>query len=247
MTVHFVGAGPGAADLLTLRAARLLGVADVVLYPGTYLDAEVLGHCRSNAELVDTQHLDLDAIVARLVEAHRAGREVVRLTSGDPSVYSALTEQTRHLDDADVPWDVVPGVPAYAAAAAVVGRELTVPLVAQSVVITRPQARSSAMPETEELETFARTGATLALHLGIGRTRELMERVAPHHGADCPVVVVYRASQPDQQVLTGTVGDIAEQVEAAGLRQAAVILVGRALARGGGESWLYSSTRDRNG
>ncbi|WP_211349215.1 cobalt-precorrin-4/precorrin-4 C(11)-methyltransferase [Nocardioides litoris] len=247
MTVTFVGAGPGAADLLTLRAVRLLGEADVVLYPGTYLDAAVLSHCRDGATLVDTQALDLDAIVGHLVEAHRSGSASVRLTSGDPSVYSALTEQTRRLDEAGVPWEVVPGVPAYAAAAARVGRELTVPLVAQSVVVTRPQARSSAMPETEELEAFARTRATLALHLGITRTRELMERVAPHYGQDCPVAVVFRASQPDEQVLTGTVGDIADAVEAAGLRQAAVILVGRALARGGGESWLYSSTRDRSG
>ena len=146
MTVHFVGAGPGAADLLTQRAVDLLGRADVVLYPGTYLDAAVLGHCRPGARLVDTQRLDLDRIVAALVDAHRAGRTVVRLTSGDPSLYSALYEQTRRLDALAVPWDVAPGVPAYAAAAARLGAELTVPEVAQSVVLTRARARSTAMP-----------------------------------------------------------------------------------------------------
>ena len=245
MTVHFVGAGPGAADLLTLRAAALLAAADVVLYPGTYLDAEVLSHCRSDARLVDTQDLDLDAMVATVVAAHGDGLDVVRLTSGDPSVYSAVAEQTRRLDAAGVPWDVTPGVAAYAAAAAVVGRELTVPLVAQSVVLTRVQARSTAMPDTESLAAFAATRATLAVHLAITRIREVMTEVGPHYGSDCPVVVVYRASQPEQVVLHGTVADIADQVEALALRQAAVILVGRALARDGGESFLYSADRTR--
>lgn len=246
MTVHFVGAGPGAADLLTLRAVALLQKADVVLYPGTYLDPGVLTHCAPTARLVDTQGLDLDQIVAVLVSAHRRDEEVVRLTSGDPSIYSALAEQSRRLDEAEVPWDVTPGVPAYAAAAALAGRELTEPLVTQSVVLTRTQARSTAMPETESLERFAATGATLVLHLAITKSRELMARLEPEYGADCPVVVVHRASQPDELVLRGTVADIAEQTEAAGLEQAAVILVGRALARAGGESFLYDSSRERS-
>lgn len=247
MTVHFVGAGPGAADLLTVRATRLLAEADVVLFPGTYLDPEVLTHASPEAELVDTQDLDLDEITARLVEAHRAGCDVVRLTSGDPSVYSAVSEQTRRLDDAGVAWDVTPGVPAYAAAAALVGRELTVPQLAQSVVLTRTQARSTAMPETESLAAFAATRATLVLHLAITRTRALMSELEPEYGADCPVVVVYRASQPDEQVLRGTVATIADAVEQANLRQAAVILVGRALdPLPGGESYLYDPTRDRS-
>ena len=248
MTVHFVGAGPGAADLLTLRAVALLRAADVVLYPGTYLDAAVLGHCRPDADLVDTQDLDLDAIVERLVEAHTAGRETVRLTSGDPSLYSALAEQTRRLDGAAVPWDVTPGVPAYAAAAALVGRELTVPLVAQSVVLTRTQARSTAMPATESLAAFAATRATLVLHLAITKLRELADELVADYGEDCPAVVVHRASQPGELVLRGTLADIADQVEAADLRQAAVVLVGRALARddvSAAESHLYSSTRSR--
>jgi precorrin-4/cobalt-precorrin-4 C11-methyltransferase len=247
MTVHFVGAGPGAADLITVRAATMLAAADVVLYPGTYLDAEVLGHCRDDARLVDTQDLDLDQIVEELAGAHRAGLDVVRLTSGDPSLYSAVAEQTRRLDELGVPWDVTPGVAAYAAAAAAVGRELTVPLVTQTVVLTRAQARSTKMPESERLANFAVTRATLALHLAITRTREVMGQLIGEYGADCPVVVVHRASQPEELVLHGTVGDIADQVEVAGLRQAAVILVGRALdPRSGGRSYLYDPSRDRS-
>jgi precorrin-4/cobalt-precorrin-4 C11-methyltransferase len=247
MTVHFVGAGPGAADLITLRAAELLGAADVCLYPGTYLDHEVLAHCRPDARLVDTQDLDLDQIIGVVVDAHRDGLDVVRLTSGDPSVYSALHEQTRRLDEAGVPWDVTPGVPAYAAAAALVGRELTVPLVTQSVVLTRAQARSTAMPETEELARFAATRATLVLHLAITRTRELMDELAVHYGPSCPAVVVFKASQPDELVLRGTVSSIATQVEDAGLRQAAIILVGPALdPTHAGESHLYDPARDRS-
>lgn len=247
MTVHFVGAGPGAADLLTIRAVRLLNAADVCVYAGTYLDAATLGHCREQARLVDTQDLDLDQITEVLVTAHRDGLEVVRLCSGDPSVYSALAEQTRRLDAASVPWDVTPGVPAYAAAAALVGTELTVPGLVQSVVLTRAQARSTAMPPTEELERFAASGATLVLHLAITRARELAGRLAPFYGANCPVVVVYRASQPTEVVLRATLADLGDQVEAAGLRQAAVILVGPALGRrGDGESYLYAADRDRS-
>lgn len=247
MTVHFVGAGPGAADLLTVRAVRLLAAAEVVLYPGTYLDPEVLSHVSGSARLVDTQGMDLDEITAVLLRSHREGRETVRLASGDLSVYSALSEQTRRLDDAGVPWDVTPGVPAYAAAAAALGRELTVPLVAQSVVLTRAQARSTKMPEGEELSAFAATGSTLVLHLAVTRTGELMERLAPFYGEQCPVAVVYRASQPQEQVLRGTVGDIGAAVAAAGWRQAAVILVGPALAPpAAGESYLYDASRDRS-
>jgi precorrin-4/cobalt-precorrin-4 C11-methyltransferase len=246
VTVHFVGAGPGAADLLTVRATRLLAAADVVLYPGTYLDPDVLAHVSPDATLIDSQDLDLGQITGHLVAAYRAGREVVRLASGDLSVYSALAEQTRRLDEAGVPWDVTPGVPAYAAAAAIAGRELTVPLLAQSVVLTRAQARSSAMPETESLRAFAATRATLVLHLAVTRTRALMTEIEPHYGPDCPVVVVYRASQPGELVLRGTIATVADAVEEAGLRQAAVILVGRALdPRRGGESYLYDTARDR--
>ncbi|MCH9729583.1 MAG: cobalt-precorrin-4/precorrin-4 C(11)-methyltransferase [Actinomycetia bacterium] len=248
--MQFVGAGPGAADLLTVRAARTLSDADTVLYPGSYLDADVLANCSPDAELIDTEDLDLDAIVGQLIGRYQAGRRVVRLVSGDPSVYSAVSEQTHRLDAAGVPWSVIPGVPAYAAAAARVGRELTVPLVAQSVVLTRTQRRSTAMPDTESLKTFAATRSTLVLHLAITRTRELMAELAPEYGPDCPVVVVYRASQPREHVLRGTVADIADAVETAGLRQAAVILVGRALTDrpdpDAGQSHLYDPARDRS-
>ncbi len=242
MTVHFIGAGPGAGDLLTLRAVRLLGESAVCLYAGTYVGDEVLSHCGPGALLVDTQNLDLDEIIDQCVAAHERGHDVARLCSGDPSIYSALAEQTRRLDRAGVPWDVTPGVPAFAAAAALIGRELTVPEVAQSVVLTRAQRDSTQMPETESLASFARTRATLALHLAIRRTRELAAQLSEHYGADCPVVVVANAEQPGQKILSGTLADIGEQVEAAGLRQAAVVLVGWALAAEDfTESHLYGS------
>lgn len=247
MSVHFVGAGPGAEDLLTLRAARVLAEAELVLYPGTYVEA-VLTHCQESAQLIDTARLDLDQITEHLVEAARAGKHVVRLTSGDPSLYSALHEQSRRLDAAEVAWTVVPGVPAYAAAAALVGSELTVPLVTQSVVLTRTQARSSAMPDGESLSAFAATGATLCLHLAITKVRPLAAELAEEYGPDCPVVIAYRATQPGELVLRGTLADIADAVEKAELRQAAVILIGPALAESApvaGESWLYSADRPR--
>ncbi len=240
MTVHFIGAGPGAGDLLTLRAVSLIGSSRVCVYAGTYLGAEVLGHCPPGATLIDSRRLDLDQITAHLVEAHAAGHDVARLCSGDPSLYSALTEQTRRLDVAGVPWDVTPGVPAYAAAAALLGLELTVPEVAQTVILTRTQVSSTAMPESESLSRLARSHATLVLHLAIRRTRELAAELAAEYGAGCPVAVVANATGVEQVVLRGTLADIADQVEGAGLRQAAVILVGEAL-RGVGRDDLVES------
>lgn len=246
MTVHFIGAGPGAADLLTLRAVALLQRADVCIYAGTYLDDAALSHCRAGALFIDTQDLDLDQIIGHIIAAHEQGLDVVRLCSGDPSIYSALAEQSRRLDQRGVPWDVTPGVPAYAAAAALLGKELTVPLLTQSVVLTRTQARSTAMPDREALANFARTGATLVLHLAITRIRALAEELLDEYGQDCPVAVVANASQPTQQVFRGTLADIADQVEAAGIRQAAVILVGPALDPAVvSESYLYDPNRDR--
>lgn len=246
MTVHFIGAGPGAADLLTLRASRLIGSSPVCLYAGTYLDAEVLGHSPQGAEQVDTQHLDLDAIVDVMREAHEAGHDVARLCSGDPSIYSAIAEQARRLDELGIPWDVCPGVPAYAATAARVRRELTVPGVAQSVVLTRAQRDSTPMPDGEELTAFAATGAMLVLHLAIRHVRRIADELVPFYGAACPVVVGSQVSSPNELILRGTLDDIAEQVQAAGLRQAAVILVGPALAAEEFvESHLYSCERTR--
>lgn len=242
MTVHFIGAGPGAADLLTVRATRMIARSAVCVYAGTYLDAEVLGHCPPDATLIDSSDLSLEEITEHLVDAHRAGHEVARLCSGDPSLYSALAEQARRLDRAGVPWDVTPGVPAYAAAAAILRRELTVPEVAQTVILTRVHRASTAMPAGEELEHLAATRATLVLHLAIRRTRELAERLALFYGVDCPVAVVAHATQPDQLVLRGTLADVADQVEAAALRQAAVIIVGPALAAEGFvDSHLYGT------
>lgn len=250
MTVHFVGAGPGAADLLTVRAAGLLGEAQVCVYAGTYVDASVLSLCGPGTRLVDTQHLDLDAITAVLVDAHHQGLDVVRLCSGDPSLYSALTEQTRRLDAAGVPWDVTPGVPAYAAAAASLGVELTVPELVQTVVLTRTQARSTQMPASESLAATAAIGGSLVLHLAITRIGALASTLAASYGADCPVAVVAFASQPREVVLRGTLADIADAVEAAGLRHTAVIIVSRALtARSDAlcvaQSHLYDPARSR--
>ncbi|AYJ47420.1 cobalt-precorrin-4/precorrin-4 C(11)-methyltransferase [Rhodococcus sp. P1Y] len=247
MTVHFIGAGPGASDLLTVRAVNHLRASLVCVYAGTYIDDAVLAYCPEGARKVDTAKLDLDAITAELVDAHRRGEDVARLCSGDPSLYSALAEQSARLDEAGVPWDVTPGVPAYAAAAAELRVELTVPAVAQSVVLTRTQARSTAMPDAEALGNFAATGSTLVLHLAITRIRVLAEELTGHYGASCPAAVVFHASKPDQLVLTGTLADIAGQVEAAGLRQAAVILVGPAVGRASGaESHLYDANRTRS-
>lgn len=249
MTVHFVGAGPGAADLLTVRAVNLLRGADVVLYAGTYVDDEVLAHCSEGTALIDTQHLDLDQITDALVSASKAGRDVVRLCSGDPSVYSAITEQTRRLDAAGVAWDVTPGVPAYAAAAAILGSELTVPELVQTVVLTRTQKRSTSMPESEALANTAAIQGSLVLHLGITRVRELAAELAESYGADCPVAVVAFATKPNQVVVRGTLADIADQVEPVGLKHTALIIVSRALGvretEHCAESHLYDKKRVR--
>ena len=244
MTVHFIGAGPGAADLLTVRAVRLIESSPVCVYAGSYIDAEILAHCPSGATLVDSQHLDLDQITDHLVAAQQRGDNVARLCSGDPSIYSALAEQTRRLDQAGVSWDVTPGVPAYAAAAAIIRRELTVPELAQTVILTRTQAASTAMPESESLGYLAKTRATMIIHLAIRRIRQICVEVTPAYGADCPVAVVANATQPTELVLRGTLATIADQVEAAGLRQAAVIMVGQALhAEDFVESHLYGKRR----
>jgi precorrin-4/cobalt-precorrin-4 C11-methyltransferase len=246
VTIHFIGAGPGAGDLLTLRAVRLLESSPVCVYAGTYIDAEMLAHCPRNATLIDSQHLDLDQIIEQLVAADRSGLDVARLCSGDPSIYSALAGQTRRLDHLGVPWDVTPGVPAYAAAAALLGRELTVPELAQTVILTRAQAQSTPMPESESLSRLAASRATVVLHLAIRQVRKLSADLLAAYGPDCPVAVVSRASQPDELILLGTLADIADRVEEAGLRQAAVIMVGWALgSRERAESHLYSKERIR--
>ena len=244
MTVHFIGAGPGAADLLTIRAVRLIESSPVCVYAGTYIDDQILAHCPAAATLIDSQHLDLDQITEHLVAASNRAEDVARLCSGDPSIYSALAEQTRRLDKAGVTWDVTPGVPAYAAAAAVIGRELTVPELAQTVILTRTQAASTAMPQTESLAYLAATRATMIIHLAIRRIRVICAELTPAYGPDCPVAIVGNATQPNEAVLRGTLATIADQVENAGLRQAAVIMVGEALhAEDFVESHLYGKRR----
>jgi len=246
MTVHFIGAGPGAADLVTLRAARLIASAPVCLYAGALVPRELLDTAPAGARLVDTADLDLDQITAELVAAHEAGLDVARLHSGDPSIWSAVAEQMRRLDAAGVPYEVVPGVPAFAAAAAALKRELTVPGVGQTVVLTRTSARSTPMPPGEELAAYAATGATLVLHLAVQRIAELAPELAEHYGDDGPVAVVARASRDDELVLRGTLADIAGQVEAAGVKRTAVVVVGPVLAAAEfPDSHLYSTTRAR--
>lgn len=244
MTVHFIGAGPGAADLLTVRAVRLIESCPVCVYAGTYIDDQILAHCPPGATLIDSQRLDLDEITDQLIAADQRGEDVARLCSGDPSIYSAVAEQARRLDAAQVSWDVTPGVPAYAAAAAIIGRELTVPELAQTVILTRTQAASTAMPETESLAYLAETRATMIIHLAIRRIRQITAQLTPAYGPTCPVAVVANATRPNERVLRGTLATIADKVEEAGLRQAAVIMVGEALhAEDFAESHLYGKRR----
>ncbi|MFG3310932.1 precorrin-4 C(11)-methyltransferase [Streptomyces albidoflavus] len=247
MTVYFIGAGPGAADLITLRGARTLAACQVCLYAGSLVPTELLAECPPDARLVDTAQLDLDRIAAELIRAHEEGHDVARLHSGDTSVFSAVAEQMRRLDAAGVPYEVVPGVPAFAAAAAALKRELTVPTVGQTVILTRVAQRATPMPEGEDLATLGRSGALLVLHLATGYADRVVAELEPHYGADCPAAVVAFASRPEELVLRGTLADIAGQVREAGIRRTAVILVGRTLgAEQFRDSHLYSPDRDRD-
>jgi precorrin-4/cobalt-precorrin-4 C11-methyltransferase len=230
MTVHFIGAGPGAADLITVRGRDLIARCPVCLYAGSIVPHVLLSHCPPAARIVDTAPLTLDQIEAEFVAAHAASLDVARLHSGDLSVYSALAEQLRRLERRGIPFTLTPGVPAFAAAAAALGRELTVPEVAQSVVLTRVGGRASAMPPGERLAAFAATGATLAIHLAITAIDRIVGELTPHYGADCPVAVVVRASLPEQQIVRGTLGDIAARVAAAAIERTALVFVGHALA-----------------
>lgn len=248
MTVYFAGAGPGAADLLTIRAQRLIAAVPVILYAGSLVPPEVLDGARADARLVDTAGLDLAAIVAELVAADQAGHDVVRLHSGDPSIFSAVAEQARQLDAAGVTWEVVPGVPAFAAAAAALRQELTLPGVGQTVVLTRTAARATPMPAGEELAALGATGCTLVLHLAVQNIGQVAADLLPHYGADCPAAVVARASWPDEVILRCALGDLAARVREHGIRRTAIIVVGRVLAEGDfRDSHLYSADRDRSG
>jgi len=230
VTVHFIGAGPGAADLITLRGRNLLARCPVCLYAGSIVSKDLLAHCPDDARLIDTAPMSLDEIEAEYVAAQEKGQDVARLHSGDLSVFSAVAEQMRRLVARNIPYTLTPGVPAFSAAAATLHRELTVPEVAQSVVLTRVPGRASAMPPGESLAAFAATGATLAIHLAVHALDNVVETLMPFYGADCPVAVVACASQPQEKILSGTLGDIRATLAADPIERTALILVGRALA-----------------
>jgi precorrin-4/cobalt-precorrin-4 C11-methyltransferase len=245
MTIHFIGAGPGAADLITLRGRDLIAACPVCLYAGSLVPEALLAHCPPGARIVNTASMDLDAIIAEMAAAHAAGLSVARLHSGDLSVWSAMGEQLRRLRALDIPYDVTPGVPSFAAAAATLQAELTLPGVAQSVVLTRTSGRASAMPEGEALENFARTGAVLCIHLSVHVLENVVETLVPHYGADCPVAVVWRASWPDERVVRATLGSLQTAVGAE-MERTAIILVGRSIgAEDFHESRLYAGDYDR--
>jgi precorrin-4/cobalt-precorrin-4 C11-methyltransferase len=246
MTVHFIGAGPGAADLITVRGRDLLGRCPVCLYAGSLVSPELLSCCPPGARIVDTAPMSLDAIEEQYCAAHAEGLDVARLHSGDLAVYSAVAEQIRRLERNNIPYTMTPGVPAFAAAAAALGRELTVPEVAQSLVLTRIAGRATAMPPRETLAAFGATGSTLALHLAVHALDRVVEELTPLYGGDCPVAIVVRASWPDQRILWGTVATIVAVAAAEAIERTAMIFVGPALcAEDFRESALYDATYQR--
>ncbi len=241
MTVHFIGAGPGAPDLITVRGLRLIESCPVCLYAGSLVPEAVIEAAPKDARVVDTASLTLDDIIAEIVAAHKAGKDVARVHSGDISLYGAIAEQMRRLDALGISYDLTPGVPAFAAAAAALGIELTLPDVTQSVILTRTAVRASAMPEGEELANLARSRASLVIHLSINNLAPVVRTLAPIYGEHCPVAVVYRASWPDEQILRGTLATIREQVKAAKFTRTALIIVGKVLGTSDfTESRLYA-------
>jgi precorrin-4/cobalt-precorrin-4 C11-methyltransferase len=230
MTVHFIGAGPGAADLITVRGRDILAHSPVCLYAGSIMPKELLDWCPKDARIVDTGSLSLDEIEAEYVAAEKAGRDVARLHSGDLSVWSAVAEQIRRLEKHGIDYTLTPGVPSFAAAAAALKRELTIPEVAQSLVLTRVSGRASPMPNRETLTGFGATGATLAIHLAIHALDQVVTELTPLYGADCPVAIVVKASWPDERVVRGTLSDIAAKVAEEPIERTALIFVGRSLA-----------------
>lgn len=230
MTVWFIGAGPGDPDLLTIRGRDVIARCPVCLYAGSLVPEAVVAHAPDGALVLDTAPMTLSDIVGYMERAHAAGQDVARVHSGDPSLYGAIGEQIRRLDALGIDFEIVPGVPAYAAAAALLKRELTLPDVAQTVILTRTAIKASAMPNSEDLDTLGRSGATLAIHLSVRNLKHVCETLTPHYGTDCPVVVVFRASWPDEQVIEGTLADIRPKVRDAKITRTALILVGRVLS-----------------
>lgn len=247
MIVHFIGAGPGAPDLLTLRGRDHIARSPVCLYAGALVPREILAFAPSDARIIDTAELTLDAIVAEFIAARERDLDVARLHSGDLSIWSAMAEQMRRLDALGIAYDVTPGVPAFAAVAAALRRELTLPGVAQTLVLTRTATRSTPMPPGEDLATLGRTGATLAIHLSIANLASVVAELRPLYGDDCPVAIVARASWPDEVIVRGTLADIEAAIAAAPIERTATILVGRALGEAAfAESYLYSRERQRS-
>lgn len=246
MTVHFIGAGPGAPDLITVRGLALIRRCPVILYAGSLVPRDILAEASPQAVLTDTTSLTLDDIIGLIARAHAQGVDVARVHSGDVSIYSAMAEQLRRLQALGIPCEICPGVPSFAAAAARLGIELTLPEVSQSVILTRTSVRSTAVPEAEDLAILGQSRALMVLHLSVGNLAEVVGKLTPLYGADCPVAVVFRATWPDELILRGTLATIETQVADAGLVRTALILVGQALAPDGfGESHLYDPTRCR--
>lgn len=231
MSVHFIGAGPGAADLITLRGRDLIARCPVCLYAGSIISPQILDWCPKGALKIDSAPLDLEAIIAVMADAHARGEEVARLHSGDLSIWSALGEQLRRLDALGIPTTITPGVPAFAAAAAALRQELTLPETAQTIVLTRMPGRASPMPQGERLAAFAATGATLVIHLAIQMLETIIAEVSPFYGADCPIAIVYRATWPEERILRGTLADIAAKVAAGPMERSATIFIGRVLGK----------------
>ena len=243
MTVHFIGAGPGDPELLSLKAARLIAACPVVLYAGSLVPEEVLQHAQDGAEITDTAPLHLDQIMELITDAHQRGYDIARVHSGDPSLYGAVTEQVNRLNALNIPFDITPGIPAFAAAAAKLGQELTLPRIAQTVILTRTATQSSAMPEGEDLDTLAKSHATLAIHLSINNLAKVIRSLQPHYGADCPVIIAYRVSWHDEMFIHGTLNDIRAKVKKAGITRTALILVGKVFKdpTQASESMLYDA------
>ncbi len=242
MTVHFIGAGPGAADLITVRGLALIRACPVVLYAGSLVPPGIVAEAGEGARIIDTAPMTLDEIIGEMKTAHTDGLDVARVHSGDPSLFGAIGEQMRRLDELGIAYDVTPGVPAYAAAAAAMATELTLPDVSQTVILTRTSVRSSPMPGGEDLAALGRSGATLAIHLSVNNLGPVVRDLIPHYGGDCPVAVAYRVSWPDEKIIRGTLSDIRGKVKAAGITRTALILVGRVLdADGFDDSRLYAA------
>ena len=229
MTVHFIGAGPGDPDLITVRGLRLISACPVCLYAGSLVPEAIVSAAPSDARVLDTAPMTLDQIITEIEAAHAKGMDVARVHSGDPSLYGAIAEQIRRLRGLGIPFEITPGVPAFAAAAAALGRELTVPEVAQTVILTRTAMKSSSMPPGEDLDILGRTGATLAIHLSVRNLLDVQRKLEPHYGPDCPVIVAYRVGWPDQAFIHGTLATIRDDVRARKITRTALILVGRAL------------------